>query len=272
MNHIIAVIPARMSSQRLPGKPMRLIAGVPMIERVYQQVTLCPGLHEVIVATEDRIIYDFCAAQHIPCQMTDPCPSGTDRLAQVAAHRGYADELYVNVQGDEPLFDPRQMASLLECCRKHGPERETDFGGTLGAATPRREGGMFVVVKPLGPGEDPGPSRNKVVLAADGRCLYFSRALLPFSRDTVFPPTADGKPQEFIKRYQRVGPYAFAPWALQMYAKLGESYLERVEKLEQLRLLEAGVPIYAGITDVDSRPVDTEEDLAAVEAEIRMRA
>jgi 3-deoxy-manno-octulosonate cytidylyltransferase (CMP-KDO synthetase) len=231
----VAIIPARLASTRLPRKALRPIAGIPMLERVYRRAVACDGFSRVLVATEDEEIEAFCRARAIPVERTGAHPSGTDRLAEVA--RRIPAGRYVNVQGDEPLLDPRQVAALLSVFRLHP------------AAA------VATVVAPVSLDRIADPATVKVALAADGRALYFSRAAIPFDRDLAGGP-----------RWQHVGLYAYTPEALAAFTALGESPLERTERLEQLRFLEAGFAIYAGITDVVTRSVDTDEDLRAVEA------
>ena len=229
-----ALIPARMASTRLPGKPLRLIAGVPMIERVYRRAAACAGLASVAVATEDDEIVAFCRSRSIPVEKTGPHPSGTDRLAELAPR--ISADVIVNLQGDEPLLDPRQVASLLAVFSKHPEAR------------------VATIVAPLAPASLDDPSKVKVAVTPDDRALYFSRAPIPFDRD------GSG-----LARWQHVGLYAFTRDALAAFARRGESPLERAERLEQLRFLEAGIPIHVGYCDAATRAVDTEADLAAVE-------
>ena len=232
---VVAVIPARMASNRLPGKPLRSLLGVPMIERVYRRAVACEGLSHVVVATEDGEIEDFCRASGIPVERTAKHVSGTDRVAELALRM--EGDIFVNLQGDEPLLDPAQVKSLLSVFDRHP------------AAT------VATVVAPLLAESRADPNKAKVVVASDHRALYFSRAAIPYDRDRRGFPA-----------WQHVGIYAFTKAALEAFTRHGESPLERIERLEQLRFLEAGIPIYVGITDVVTRSVDTEEDVAAVEA------
>jgi 3-deoxy-manno-octulosonate cytidylyltransferase (CMP-KDO synthetase) len=234
MPEVVAVIPARLDSRRLPGKVLRPLRGVPMLERVYRRVAVCPELARVVVATEDEEIVQFCNDRGIPVELTSKHPSGTDRIAELS-QRTEAD-LFVNVQGDQPLFDPRQMAALLAVFRRW-PEA---LVGTL--------------VAPLPEERATSPSTVKVALAADGRALYFSRAPIPH-----------GSGSDLGGRWQHIGLYAYTRSALTSFMTQGPSPLERMETLEQLRFLEAGVPIHVGITDLVTPSVDTLEDALFVE-------
>lgn len=205
-----------------------------MIERVYARARACGGFSKVLVATEDDEIVKFCESRAIPVERTGRHPSGTDRIAELAT-RLKADR-FVNLQGDEPMLDPRQVAALLGVFQRH-PEAP-----------------VATIVAPLRAAATTDPNKAKVAVASDDRALYFSRSPIPFDRDGIG-----------VKRWQHVGLYAYTPAALARFVALGESPLERTERLEQLRFLEAGIPIYVGITDVLTRSVDTEEDLRAVE-------
>lgn len=235
MKKVVVVIPARMKSVRLPGKPLRLIAGVPMVQRVYDRAIQCKGVSQVVVATEDTEIETFCNEHDIPVAMTGPQPSGTDRIAALA--KTIQADLFVCIQGDEPLFDPKQMDDLLAVFEKH-PEAQ-----------------MAVLGAPATSSYALGTTRSKIAVAENGRALYFSRLPIPFSREG-----------EKVERLYRVGPYGYTPAALEKFlAHGGESKLEKLEKLEQIRFLELGFDIYVGRSIEDSRSVDNEEDIKAVE-------
>jgi 3-deoxy-manno-octulosonate cytidylyltransferase (CMP-KDO synthetase) len=227
------IIPVRMASTRLPRKPMRLIAGRPMIEHVYRAVKSSPLLAEVVVATDSGEIFDFCRAAGFAAVMTsEQCRSGTDRVQE--AVRKIAADVYVNVQGDEPLTRPQHIAALLSVMK---PQVQV---GTLKI----RISGEIA--------QD--PNVVKVVTGMDGRALYFSRFPIPFDRD--------GAQASFFKH---LGLYAYRGAALDRFVTWPEAALEKAERLEQLRFLENGVDIYVAETELDTVGVDTEEDISRVE-------
>jgi 3-deoxy-manno-octulosonate cytidylyltransferase (CMP-KDO synthetase) len=229
----IAVIPARLASTRLPRKMLREIAGKPLIGVVYEAVRSSPLLGRVIIATDCKEIMEVCGQHGWEAQMTSPeHRSGTERVHEVAG-RETAD-VYINVQGDEPLTRPEQIASLLQVM-----ENPAAQVGTL--MTPAAEIDI------------PNPNAVKVVTDLSGRALYFSRATIPFDRDGTRPPC-----------FKHLGLYAYRKAALDRFVKLPESRLEKSERLEQLRFLENGIPIFVGETPHDSVGVDTEEDLQRV--------
>ena len=246
------IIPARYASVRLPGKPLRLIAGRPMIEHVHDRARAA-GAAEVIIATDDERIAMACREFGADVELTDPAhPSGTDRLAEVVRRRGFAEhDLIVNVQGDEPLVPPAnvlQVAVLLE----HNP-----LAAIATLATPIRE---------LAELDD--PNVVKVVRGRDGAALYFSRAPIPWQRDAATRAALDGGRLALALRH--VGLYAYRAGALRQLAALPPGELEQAERLEQLRALEDGLGIIVGIAAEPPGPgVDTEADLARVESLLR---
>ena len=229
----IAVIPARLASTRLPRKMLREIAGKPLIGVVYEAVQGSPLLAEVIVATDSAEIADVCRDQGWQARMTSPAHrSGTERVHEVS--NLVSADVYINVQGDEPLTRVEHIATLL------GVMKDPDVQvGTL--MTPAAE--MDI----------PNPNAVKVVADANGRALYFSRATIPFDRDGMQP-----------RYFKHLGLYAYRKAALDRFVALPESSLEKSERLEQLRFLENGMPIFVGETPHDSVGVDTEEDLQRV--------
>ncbi len=249
MNAFVAVIPARYASTRLPGKPLADIAGKPMVVRVAERAA-ASGAAQVWVATDHAGVAVAVEAHGFQVCMTSPeCASGTDRLAEVAAKRGWLDEMVVvNVQGDEPLIDPdliRRTALLLH---------------------ERPEAAMATVCHPLhGLAEAMDPNVVKVVLDKDGNALYFSRAPIPWARDawaggaTVLP--------EGLPVFRHVGLYAYRVGFLKVYPGLERPAIEAFESLEQLRALWHGYRIAVLATDHDVPPgVDTAADLAQVRA------
>jgi 3-deoxy-manno-octulosonate cytidylyltransferase (CMP-KDO synthetase) len=226
----IAVIPARLASTRLPRKMLREIAGQPLIGVVYEAVRSSPLLAEVIIATDSEEIMKVCREQGWKAQMTSPAHhSGTERVHEVSG-RETAD-VYINVQGDEPLIRREHIATLLRVMEN--PEAQV---GTL--------------MTPAADVDIENPNAVKVVTDLSGRALYFSRATIPFDRDGAQP-----------RYFKHLGLYAYRKTALDRFVKLPESSLEKSERLEQLRFLENGMPIFLGETPHDSVGVDTEEDL-----------
>jgi 3-deoxy-manno-octulosonate cytidylyltransferase (CMP-KDO synthetase) len=231
--HIVAVIPARLASTRLPGKVLRPIAGVPMLGWVYRAALACPQLDQVLVATDSTEVVAYTDSQGWPSIMTSAAlASGTDRVHAVAAL--VEADIYVNIQGDEPLLRPEHIEALLRPFARTNAEVTT-------------------LSTPCTPEEINDPNAVKVVTANDGRALYFSRATIPYQRGTPLLPR------------KHLGIYAYRKAALQRFAELPPSPLESCERLEQLRLLEEGISIYVVHTPWDTIGVDTEKDLLAVE-------
>jgi 3-deoxy-manno-octulosonate cytidylyltransferase (CMP-KDO synthetase) len=245
------VIPARYASTRLPGKPLRALAGRPMIEHVWRRAA-ASGAAEVIVATDDPRIAAACANFGAHVAMTDPShPSGTDRLAEVARARGWApDDVVVNVQGDEPLLPSANVAQVASLLLE-------DPGAALSTlATPIGSLHEFL-----------DPNVVKVVADGRGRALYFSRAPIPWQRDTA--PAGLGSQSSWAGALRHVGLYAYRCAALLRMAALAPSPLEQAERLEQLRALESGLNIRVAVAvQVPGPGVDTEADLVAAEAAI----
>lgn len=234
----IAVIPARLASTRLQRKALRDLAGLPMVGQVYRGVASSPLLAQVIVATDAEEIMEVCRENGWHARMTSPDHrSGTERVHEISNH--VAADVYLNVQGDEPLTRPEHIAALLAVM--NDPVVQV---GTL--KTPALEVDIS------------NPNAVKVVTDSAGRALYFSRATIPYDRDGAHPPY-----------YKHLGFYAYRKPALDQFVALPESSLERSERLEQLRFLENGIPIYVGETPHDTVGVDTEEDLRRVERILR---
>ena len=229
----IAVIPARLASTRLTRKMLRDIAGKPLIGVVYEAVRSSPLLADVIIATDSEEIMRVCNGHGWKAQMTSPVHrSGTERVHEVSNQE--AADVYLNVQGDEPMVCSKQLATLLEVMQN--PAAQV---GTL--MTPAAEIDLA------------NPNAVKVVTDLNRRALYFSRATIPFDRDGTHP-----------KYFKHLGLYAYRKASLDRFVRLPESSLERSERLEQLRFLENGISIYVGETEHDSVGVDTEEDLQRV--------
>jgi 3-deoxy-manno-octulosonate cytidylyltransferase (CMP-KDO synthetase) len=229
----IAVIPARLASTRLPRKMLREIAGRPLIGVVYEAVRSSPLLAKVVIATDSDEIMGVCRENGWVAQMTSPVHrSGTERVHEIAGRE--AADVYINVQGDEPLVRSEQITTLLQVMENPSAQVGT-------------------VMTPAVEIDIPNPNAVKVVADLDGRALYFSRATIPFDRDHTGP-----------RYFKHLGLYAYRKAALDRFVTLPESSLEKSERLEQLRFLENGISIYVGETPYDSVGVDTEEDLQRV--------
>jgi 3-deoxy-manno-octulosonate cytidylyltransferase (CMP-KDO synthetase) len=232
-DRVVAVIPARLASTRLPGKVLRPIAGVPMLGWVYRAARACPQLHQVLIATDSEQVVAYAESQGWPSIMTSPdLASGTDRVQAVAEM--IDAELYVNIQGDEPLIRPEHIDALLR-----------PFA--------LKEAEVTTLSTPCLAHEIDDPNAVKVVTAGDGRALYFSRASIPFNRGIAVAPR------------KHLGIYAYRKAALRRFASLPPSPLEMAERLEQLRMLENGIHLYVEHTTLLTIGVDTEADLLAAE-------
>ena len=235
--NVLAVIPARLRSTRMPRKVLREIGGVPMVVRVFNRTRACPLLSDVLVATDSEEVVDVCHAHHVPAVLTAAAhPSGTDRVWEVA--RARLADVYVNVQGDEPLVTAGHIDKLVQPFLVEPGVQVTTLKIR---ATPE---------------EVSTRTANKVVTDVHGNALYFSRLPIPCDRDG-----AGG-----VVYWKHIGLYAYHRGALESFHRLPPSALEQAEKLEQLRFLEAGIPIRVVETSEPTIGVDTEEDLRAVEA------
>lgn len=236
----LGVIPARYGAQRFPGKPLARIAGLPLVQRVYQQARQATRLDEVIVATDDTRILEVVEGFGGTAVLTSPdCPSGTDRAAEAA--RQYACDWVVNIQGDEPLLKPAMIDQLVAGVQE-APECVM---GTL--ARPIESAEVWA-----------NPNVVKVVIGARGNALYFSRCPLPYAREAgggFVPGVA----------HKHIGIYAYRKDFLLKFVAWPPSPLERTERLEQLRVLENGFAIRVWITPHDSIGVDCPEDVKLVE-------
>jgi len=237
----LAVIPARIASTRLSRKMLREIAGKPLVIRVYEAVRACTQLDDVVVATDSDEILDVCRQHGCKAQLTLAFHrSGTERVHEIS--NLIPADVYLNVQGDEPLTRPDHVSALIELMS------DPDVAvGTLKT--------------PANLSDINNPNVVKVVTDASGRALYFSRAPIPYNRDGAGRATY----------FKHLGFYAYRRAALDRFVSLPESLLERSEKLEQLRFLENGIPILVKETPYDSVGVDTEDDLRNVEKLLRGR-
>jgi 3-deoxy-manno-octulosonate cytidylyltransferase (CMP-KDO synthetase) len=234
MQPVVAVIPARYGSTRLPAKALADIAGVPMIVRVWRQVSLARSIERVIVATDDERIATPVRAAGGEAMMTSAAhPSGTDRIAEVA--RSIRADIYINVQGDQPFTDPRDLDAV---------------------ATPMLADAsidMATLATPIADLEEfRNPTKVKVVCDAAGNALYFSRSPIPYPRDIEGVPTS---------ALRHIGIYAYRREFLLKFASLAPGKLEQLEKLEQLRALENGYRIRVVASVSPQLEIDTAEDL-----------
>jgi len=242
---VLGIIPARYGSTRFPGKPLALLKDKPMVQWVYERASQAKLLSEVIVATNDQRIFDAIKKFGGRVMMTrSDHPSGSDRIAEVAATSDA--EIIVNIQGDEPLIEPAAIDLGVKILLDH-PDAQV---GTL--------------VCPIRDAADlRNPNIVKVALAQDNTALYFSRSAIPFCRGVQ----TEAVWLQRHRYFKHLGLYIFRREMLLQFVKWPLGVLERVESLEQLRLLEHGVKIHVAVTEYEARSVDTEEDLAALNKE-----
>lgn len=239
--HILGVLPARYASTRFPGKPLALIAGKSLIQRVVERCRLARRLADVVVATDDPRIRDH-AASFCRVEMTrEDHPSGTDRVAEVAARLGC--DAVVNIQGDEPLMDPETIDRVAAAL---------DNADMSTAAVPIRDEAEYT-----------SPNVVKVIADRFGRALYFSRRTVPYLRDAASRPA--GEQLAAFPFLKHLGIYGYRQETLLKLVGLPVSSLEAAEKLEQLRALENGIAITVVRVERDSAGVDVPEDVAKVE-------
>lgn len=239
---VLAVIPARFASTRFPGKVLAPLAGKPLVAHTYAKASQASLVSDVVVATDDSRVVEALTPLGIPVVMTrNDHPSGTDRIAEVA--RSSDAEIIVNVQGDEPLIDPATIDNAIR------PLLESP---DVPMSTARRRLTSMDDVQ--------NPNIVKVVCGCDGRAIYFSRCPIPFIRDAADASAAAAC------YWQHIGIYVYRREFLLRYAQMPPTPLERLEKLEQLRVLENGFPIAVVDTEYLSLGVDTPEDLERVRA------
>lgn len=242
MKKIIGIIPARYASTRFPGKPLVDIDGKTMIERVYRQAQKSKSLAEVIVATDHKAIHDRVVDfGGLACMTSPEHPSGTDRCAEVLDTMNVTCDAIINIQGDEPFIDPRQIDLLCSCF---------DDPRTELATLVKRIDTARVLFNPNSP---------KVVMDHEGFAIYFSRHPIPFVRGH--------EESGWLARhnfFQHIGIYGYRPETLRQITRLAPSALERAESLEQLRWLENGFRIKTATTPYETLAVDTPEDLERI--------
>ncbi len=235
------IIPCRYGSTRFKGKPLADIMGRPMFWHVYDRASQCKDLTRVVLATDDDRIFSEAEELGVPVEMTrNDHPSGSDRVLEAAKKIGvHANDIVINIQGDEPALDHKVLTKLI-----------TPFADKkVQVTTP---------VRKMEPEEKDNHDRVKVVFNKDHKALYFSRSLIPFSRDK--------KP---IDIFFHIGIYAFRMKTLKKFVEMGPGYIERIERLEQLRLLENSIPIHVVETEYKSVGVDREKDISEVEKIIK---
>lgn len=233
----IGIIPARYASSRFPGKPLALIQGKPMFWHVYSRACNCPEIDKVCLATDDTRILHEAQRLKVPAVLTSQeHQSGTDRVLEAALSLGLEQEsILINIQGDEPVLAPEMLTQLLQPFAQ----------GQIQASTLARE-------ISLESAQD--PNLVKVVLNCRSQALYFSRAAIPYP--------AGQQPPQYLGH---IGLYAYKLHVLQEFTRLEVSSLERIEKLEQLRLIQAGIPIQVTITKHKSHAVDQPADIGKIE-------
>lgn len=244
-SRVLGIVPARLASTRLPDKPLYPLLGRPLIEWVWRRVEEMSVLDRAVVATDAEEVAEVCRRLEAPVEMTAADhPSGTDRVAEVAGRKAYSDfDVVANIQGDEPLLKEPHLEAAITLVREEG----WDIGT---CATPLVD-------------EDArrDPNVVKVVRATTGRALYFSRARVPYMRDSK--PTADDLAREPFLRH--IGIYAYSREALEQWVARAPTPLEQLEKLEQLRPLEAGLRIGVAVVGAADPGVDTPADAVRME-------
>ncbi len=232
----LAVIPARLASTRLPRKVLREIAGKPMLAWIVEAALASPQLDRVVIATDSPEVMTLAAAHGWDAMLTSPdLQSGSDRVHAVSQQ--ITSEVVVNIQGDEPMLKPAHIDALLAPFDRPGIDAQ-----------------VTTLWTPCAPEEVADPNAVKVVLAEDGRALYFSRSTIPFNRDGA----------DSVTYRKHLGLYAYRRAALERFAHLPPHPLEITERLEQLRLLAYNIPIYVEQTPLTTIGVDTEADLERV--------
>ena len=241
---VLGVIPARYASTRFPGKPLAEICGKPMIQHVYENSLKTRGLDELVVATDDKRIYDAVVSFSGKAVLTSgEHPNGTSRCFEatqlIEKKNGERFDIVINIQGDEPFIKPEQIESVVSLF-----ERNEVSIGTLAKRISEEEE-LF------------SPHVVKVVFDNNMKALFFSRQAIPFVRNHP--------EKEWLKKtafYKHIGLYGFSKEVLKKIVSMPRGTLENAESLEQLRWLENGIPIYLGLTEVESYGIDTPEDLS----------
>lgn len=241
--HTLGIIPARYGSSRFPGKPLELILGKSMIQRVYEQATQATQLSEVYVATDDERIQAHVHSFGGKCVMTLPThTTGTERCHEAVEQVSDHSEAVINIQGDEPFINPQQIDELITVLKR--PEVQ------IATLVKRIEDEEVLL----------NSNKVKVVLDRNNKALYFSRSPIPFYRDGIIT--------EWLAKhdyYKHIGLYGYKSQTLREIVHLEPSALEQAESLEQLRWIESGINVHCGITRYESPSVDTPSDLKEIE-------
>lgn len=246
MQHIkfIGIIPARYASTRFPGKPLAMLGGEPVIQRVYNQVHSV--IENVIIATDDNRIASAVRQFGGRCVMTNPNhKSGTDRCMEAYMRNGGNEDVVINIQGDEPFVQPSQLEAIMRCF----DDEDTDIATLVKPFDPRRTYAELA-----------NPNTPKVVVDKNWNALYFSRSVIPHLRNI--------EPAEWPLHHQyytHLGMYAYRARVLQAITALPQSSLELAESLEQLRWIENGYRIKVGVSNIETIGIDTPQDLAKAE-------
>ncbi|MSO19490.1 MAG: 3-deoxy-manno-octulosonate cytidylyltransferase [Acidobacteria bacterium] len=234
---VVGVIPARLASERLPGKVLLELDGKAMLHHVYDAARACPLLDELLIATDAEPVREYCQRQGIPVRMTSSAhSSGTERIREVAD--SLAADVYVNIQGDEPLVQAEHVRLLIDLFESGGKGAEVQ---------------VTTLKTPLEHTATQNPNVVKVVTDLHGCALYFSRSAIPYRRNAESP----------LPTYKHLGFYAYRRDALWKYCDLPMTLIEQTERLEQLRFLHHGIPIHVAETSLDTIGVDTREDWEA---------
>ncbi len=235
---VLGVIPARYKSTRFEGKPLVSIDGIPMIKRTYDQASKSKELDDLVVATDDNRIADYCASEHMPVVMTSSaCLTGTDRLAEVSQQLPY--DFYVNIQGDEPVIDPLAISQVINSFKEHGSKYMVH--------------NLYKIITDIS--EINSKTIIKVIVNEDDETMYMSRLPIPFSNSSLV--------QNFK---QQIPVYGFTVEALAIFSDSKKTINEKFEDIELLRFLDMGHKIKMQETNVDSIAVDVPADIAKVEA------
>lgn len=241
--YIVGIIPARFASSRFEGKPLALIDGIPMIKRTYTQALQAKSLDTLLVATDSVEIARYCQSQNIPVCMTSSAhPTGTDRIAEVATR--LPADLYINIQGDEPLIQPQSIEEVVE--------EFTRYGHTYMA---------YNLYNSIDLAQAHTPNVIKVITNHKDELLYMSRSLIPCAKDSQATPTYK----------KQVCVYGFSPHALRLFAQHTKGYNESYEDIEILRFLDLGYQVKMRQTHYTSISVDVPSDVQKVEAALRAR-
>lgn len=238
---VLGIIPARYASTRFPGKPLAMIAGKSMLERVYEQACKAKTLSKVIIATDDERIKAHASTFGAESVLTaEHHPSGTDRCFEAYEQLGETYDYVINIQGDEPFLHPDQIDSLVRAC-----------DGTVELATQMIKCDSYEILFDKG--------EVKIVLNSKNEAIYFSRQVIPYIKGVE-----EKEWHKHFSYYRHVGMYVYRTDVLQKITRLQPSSLEKAESLEQLRWLENGFRITCTLTEHDSHCVDTPEDIEKV--------